>query len=249
MAFTPKQSVWCVLRNKKGEYLLLKRAKSQNNGGQWNFPGGGVEPGEDILSAGAREYHEEAGYLIKNWKKMHTVNNKEKSMAFIRPVDSIEPDVHINSESSKYGWFSLKEIRQKHLHYPTLQFLKHAANKDHLEYRKRLVQGQLFLDVTASLGEDVIACAKICLPSRKLHNLHVEPMYRGLGYGDAMMDYVMALDSHPLQLTANPSANSGLGIRELVAWYRKFGFMETVALASNIKSGPIPMRLKQSGVK
>jgi hypothetical protein len=71
-------------------------------------------------------------------------------------------------------------------------------------------------------------------------------MYRGLGYGDHIMNYVMALDTHPIQLTANPSANSGLEIRELVAWYRKFGFMETVALASNIKSGPIPMRLKKN---
>jgi len=246
MASNPKQSVWCVLRNKKGEYLLLKRARGQNNGGQWNFPGGGVEHGEDRRAAGAREFHEEAGYLIKDWKIMHTVNNKERSMTYIHPASYVEPDIHINSESSKYGWFSLKEIRDKNLHYPTLQFFKHASNKDHLEYRKRLVQGNLFMDITASLGDEVIACAKICLPSRKLHNLHVEPMYRGLGYGDHIMNYVMALDTHPIQLTANPSANSGLEIRELVAWYRKFGFMETVALASNIKSGPIPMRLKKN---
>ncbi|WP_428036704.1 Nudix family hydrolase [Amphritea sp.] len=50
--------------NESGELLLALRDKAQHQGGLWEFPGGKVEPGEDVRSALARELLEELGITI-----------------------------------------------------------------------------------------------------------------------------------------------------------------------------------------
>lgn len=51
-----------------GRVLLLRRSKTDNRrAGQWDFPGGGLNPGESHRDTGAiRETEEEAGLTIKN---------------------------------------------------------------------------------------------------------------------------------------------------------------------------------------
>ncbi len=47
---------------RRGEtYLLLRRREGRYLGGQWDIPGGTVEPGETPAEAAARECREEAG--------------------------------------------------------------------------------------------------------------------------------------------------------------------------------------------
>ncbi len=41
--------------------LVTRRAAGQNLAGFWEFPGGKVEPGEDVQSCIVRELHEELG--------------------------------------------------------------------------------------------------------------------------------------------------------------------------------------------
>ncbi|MBR9867449.1 MAG: Nudix family hydrolase [Oceanospirillales bacterium] len=50
--------------NDAGELLLALRDKAQHQGGLWEFPGGKVEPGEDVRSALSRELQEELGIEI-----------------------------------------------------------------------------------------------------------------------------------------------------------------------------------------
>ncbi|MBN1007711.1 Nudix family hydrolase [Amphritea pacifica] len=50
--------------NDSGELLLALRDKAQHQGGLWEFPGGKVEPGEEVRSALARELQEELGIEI-----------------------------------------------------------------------------------------------------------------------------------------------------------------------------------------
>ncbi len=59
-----------------GKYLLV-RQKSSNNGAFWCLPGGGVEEGEDILSALTRELVEETGIepIIGNLLFVHQIKD------------------------------------------------------------------------------------------------------------------------------------------------------------------------------
>jgi 8-oxo-dGTP diphosphatase len=49
-----------LVQNNKGEILLLRRSLDDpSNKGVYEFPGGKVDPGEDIISAGVREIKQE----------------------------------------------------------------------------------------------------------------------------------------------------------------------------------------------
>ncbi|SEQ37896.1 MULTISPECIES: Nudix family hydrolase [Pseudomonas] len=54
-----------VIRNPQSEILIAKRSKEQHQGGLWEFPGGKVEPGEDVQVALARELSEELGIQVE----------------------------------------------------------------------------------------------------------------------------------------------------------------------------------------
>jgi len=53
-----------VLRDGDGRVLLAKRPDHAHQGGLWEFPGGKVEPGEDVVAALRREAHEELGVEV-----------------------------------------------------------------------------------------------------------------------------------------------------------------------------------------
>ncbi len=53
-----------VIFNQAGEILLAKRPFDVHQGGLWEFPGGKVEPCEDIMTALARELQEELGLIV-----------------------------------------------------------------------------------------------------------------------------------------------------------------------------------------
>lgn len=50
-----------VIRDSDGRVLVARRGADQHQGGLWEFPGGKVEPGEDVTAALARELDEELG--------------------------------------------------------------------------------------------------------------------------------------------------------------------------------------------
>jgi 8-oxo-dGTP diphosphatase len=59
-----KHLVYCrVVRN--GAVLYLRRAPGVFRGGQWELPGGTVEPGEPPESAAVREVVEETGLTVR----------------------------------------------------------------------------------------------------------------------------------------------------------------------------------------
>ncbi len=60
-----------VLVDADGRFLLTSRPAGKVYAGYWEFPGGKVEPGEDIAQALRRELHEELGITIgtpEPWK-------------------------------------------------------------------------------------------------------------------------------------------------------------------------------------
>jgi 8-oxo-dGTP diphosphatase len=54
-----------VVRNASGEILISLRPDHVHQGGLWEFPGGKVEPGEDVLIALGRELNEELGIEVR----------------------------------------------------------------------------------------------------------------------------------------------------------------------------------------
>jgi len=56
-ALIKRTSTYAVIQNKQGILLVTDRT----SGGQWEFPGGGVDPGEDKIGALRREILEETG--------------------------------------------------------------------------------------------------------------------------------------------------------------------------------------------
>jgi 8-oxo-dGTP diphosphatase len=58
-------SVRVVLGDRDGRLLLLRRAADDDhNPGLWEFPGGGIDPGESARDAAARELREEVGLEV-----------------------------------------------------------------------------------------------------------------------------------------------------------------------------------------
>ncbi len=53
-----------ILMQSNGDVLMAQRPEGKPYAGYWEFPGGKVEPGEDIASALVREFQEELGIEI-----------------------------------------------------------------------------------------------------------------------------------------------------------------------------------------
>lgn len=55
-----------VIRDSNNRFLIAERPLNKPMGGVWEFPGGKVEPGEEIQTALARELFEELGIVVLN---------------------------------------------------------------------------------------------------------------------------------------------------------------------------------------
>ncbi|HET8709684.1 MAG TPA: NUDIX domain-containing protein [Candidatus Saccharimonadales bacterium] len=62
---TSKVIAKSIVQNQAGDVLLLRRSKTDTRRpGEWDFPGGGVEEGEEITLGIAREIREESGLTV-----------------------------------------------------------------------------------------------------------------------------------------------------------------------------------------
>lgn len=59
-------SVGVVLQNEHGEVLLIKSNRYTTQSEEWEIPAGGVEKGESLVQAAAREVLEETGCTVAN---------------------------------------------------------------------------------------------------------------------------------------------------------------------------------------
>jgi mutator protein MutT len=58
-------NVVAAIIERNGQVLICQRKAGQRFAGKWEFPGGKVEPGEDLESALARELSEELGITAR----------------------------------------------------------------------------------------------------------------------------------------------------------------------------------------
>ena len=64
-----KKRIWVavgVIENERGDIFIAKRSADRHQGDRWEFPGGKVESGEDLLTALDRELWEEIGIRVQD---------------------------------------------------------------------------------------------------------------------------------------------------------------------------------------
>ena len=64
-----------VIIGDDGRILLARRTQNQHMGGLWEFPGGKVEPGEEITAALSRELNEELDIAVTTFKPLITIRH------------------------------------------------------------------------------------------------------------------------------------------------------------------------------
>jgi ADP-ribose pyrophosphatase YjhB (NUDIX family) len=71
-------TVGCVLLDDRRRVLLMQRADN----GRWALPGGGVEPGESVAEALAREVQEETGLAVRPVRLVGVYSNPDRLVRY-----------------------------------------------------------------------------------------------------------------------------------------------------------------------
>ena len=102
-----------VIENARGEFLLARRPEHVHQGGLWEFPGGKVEPGEDIRTALDRELLEELGITAKSARRLLRVRHDypDKSVLLdVWRVTAMHGTPH-GREGQPLAWVAPNELR------------------------------------------------------------------------------------------------------------------------------------------
>ncbi len=107
---------------KDDRVLLLKR-----HNGLWEFPGGGVEWGEDPIKTATRETKEETGLDVYDLKYVTVTSatyekdgNDKHSVYVVYKAKTDSEDVVLSGEHTEYRWLTVMEAR----------YLKFALNAE-----------------------------------------------------------------------------------------------------------------------
>mgnify|MGYP000128966905 CR=1 FL=1 len=119
-----------LISNKEGKILLVK---SPRRG--WEFPGGQVEVGEDLITALKREVEEESGIIV-DVKQLAGVYSsikaevKEESGAYVPTIvnfdflgEMVSGELRTSNESIDVGWFERDKV---------LDMITHPILKDRM---------------------------------------------------------------------------------------------------------------------
>jgi len=128
-----------------GRFLLQKRGQNITDPGQYDYFGGGVDPGESIVGAAIRELYEEGGVLVTDPATLYrlAIFGKDHSKGlggyhiFLRISDeefecnpAFEGDTHDEVESC--DWIGKEEVKGLHLHERVSTLVSDPGFKDSL---------------------------------------------------------------------------------------------------------------------
>lgn len=102
-----KINVVCGVIVKDNKYLITQRGDSKNLN-KWEFPGGKVEPFENIFDAIKRELKEELSIEVTPIKKLLEYNYKKYNLCFIECA--LGSNKIILNEHLNFTWISKQEF-------------------------------------------------------------------------------------------------------------------------------------------
>lgn len=99
-----------LIMNNREEVLFLKR--SDNTGGKWSFPGGGLEKGEESMESIKREIKEETNLEGMNFQMYYiitsTTETDEAGIIIGYTCESVG-EIVLNWEHTEYRWLPPKD--------------------------------------------------------------------------------------------------------------------------------------------
>lgn len=115
----PRIAVSAILR-RGGRYLLVLRGKGQSEG-LYAFPGGKVEPGEQLYAAALRELHEETGirgHSARFFRLYDLIAHDAEGLLASHYVLAVhlvdakgEQQAVAADDAADVGWYTIEEIR------------------------------------------------------------------------------------------------------------------------------------------
>src|SRR3989339_493380 len=126
-----------IVKDRKMFFTLRRDTRPAFNN-KWEFPGGGVENGEEVLDSLVREVKEETGYTVEPlellpqiWTKSETKYNYQVFLIiYICKIKSGKINI-ADAETADYGWFTMKEALK-------LDFL--PLNKEIIQQGKNILK-------------------------------------------------------------------------------------------------------------
>ncbi|NIO19715.1 MAG: NUDIX domain-containing protein [Candidatus Aenigmarchaeota archaeon] len=96
------------------KYLIMRRStKTHVYPGYWDFPGGRLEIGEDVLKALEREVLEETGFKIRVIKPIftfHEIVNERPVFFIVYQCEKISGEFRLSEEHTEHKWATKEEI-------------------------------------------------------------------------------------------------------------------------------------------
>jgi 8-oxo-dGTP diphosphatase len=130
MSTTPYKLVLRGILIENGKVLLCRRStETKSYPGLWEFPGGKVDPGENLADSLIREFKEETGLdirLKKVWGAGEAGNENLNYVYLFFLVENTSGAMKISPEHSAFGWFDkegLKDIKASPYLYPIINMI------------------------------------------------------------------------------------------------------------------------------
>ena len=113
----PGEAVGVIPLGDDGRVLLIDHYRFMTDTQGWEIPAGGIEPGESVAEAAARELLEESGYTATDWQvlgKYHPSNGSSNQVfhAVIARGLTRQSEPLDQNETQGLRWVTLSELRE-----------------------------------------------------------------------------------------------------------------------------------------
>lgn len=109
MHLTTNIGEYAIILNEKNEFLMLQWPT-----GEWHFPGGRVDEGEDAVEGLHREIFEETGLHITDLKpvftKVFSTKTKNRRYGVFFTAKATSSNITLCTDHTAYKWYSKKDI-------------------------------------------------------------------------------------------------------------------------------------------